>query len=168
MLAIHNKKFKNNEKFERYNYLDYIVEESTFLEVDCVSEVNSLFLFNSTNIDVRTTDKSKLELDVPVTADAANDSSVCNNDSNQGDMDLEDDPSDTHEDDDYEVSYMILVPKNGTPKDSSLTPIPIIVIDIIGLLPSRKLLKVLFDPGSTRTLIKASIVPKKAKAVALA
>ena len=44
-------------------------------------------------------------------------------------MDLEEDPSDTHEDDDNEVSYMILVPKNGTPKDSSLTPIPIMVVD---------------------------------------
>ena len=68
---------------------------------------------------------------VPATADAKNDSSVYDNDSNQEDMDLEDDPSDTHEDDDNEVSYMILVPKNGTPKDSSLTPIPIIVVDTI-------------------------------------
>ena len=25
VLAIHNKKFKNNEKFERYNYLDYMM-----------------------------------------------------------------------------------------------------------------------------------------------
>ena len=46
-------------------------------------------------------------------------------------MDLEDDPSDTHEDDDYEVSYMIPVPKNGTPKDLSLTPISIMVVDTI-------------------------------------
>ena len=78
MLAIHNKKFKNNEKFERYNYLDYMVEESTFLEVDCSSKVNSLFLANSTNNGVQTTDKSELELDVRATADDANDSSVCN------------------------------------------------------------------------------------------
>ena len=41
------------------------------------------------------------------------------------------------------------------------------VVDTIGLLPSRKLLKVLFDPRSTRTLVKASIVPKKATAVEL-
>ena len=105
MLAIHNEKFKNNEKFERYNYLDSIVEESTFLEVECSSEVNSLFLEDSTNNGVRTTDKSELELDVPATVDAANDSLVCDNDSNQGDMDLEDEPSDTYE----EVSYMIPV-----------------------------------------------------------
>ena len=71
------------------------------------------------------TDKSELELDVPATVDAANDSSVCDNDSNQGDMELEDGPSDTHE----EVSYMIPVPKNGTPKDSSLTPTSIMVVD---------------------------------------
>ena len=64
-------------------------------------------------------------------------------------MDLEDDPSDTHEDDDYKVSYMIPFPKNGTPKDSSLTSISIMVVD-----------RVLFDPGSTRTSIKASIVPQ--------
>ena len=56
----------------------------TFLEVDCTSEVNSLFLPNSTNNGVQTTDKSELELDVPATADVANDSLVCNNDSNQG------------------------------------------------------------------------------------
>ena len=42
------------------------------------------------------------------------------------------------------------------------------VVDTIGLLPLHKLLKVLFDPGSTRILIKASVVPKKAKAVVLA
>ena len=42
------------------------------------------------------------------------------------------------------------------------------VVDIICLKPSRKLLRVLFDPGSTRTLIKPSIVPKKAKVIALA
>ena len=70
---------------------------------------------------------------------------------------MEDDPSDTHEDDDYDVSYMIPVPKKGTPNNSSLTPISIMV--------SLKLLRVLFDPGSTRTY---SIVPKKAKAVSLA
>ena len=41
------------------------------------------------------------------------------------------------------------------------------VVDTIGLLPSRKLLKVLFDPGSTRTLIKSGTVPKKVTAVEL-
>ena len=141
MLAIYNKKFKNNKKFERYNYLAYMAEESTFLEVDCTSEVNSLFLSDSTNNGAKTPDRSEPELNVPAIGDVANESSVCDNDSNQGDMDLEDDPSDTHEDDDYEVSYMIPVPKNGTPKDSSLTPISIMVVDTIGLLPSRKLLK---------------------------
>ena len=68
------------------------------------------------------------------------------------------DPSDTHEDNDYEVSYMISVPKNGTPKDSSLISISIMTVNTIGLLPLRKLLRVLFDPGSTRTSIKVSIL----------
>ena len=62
VLAIHNKKFKNSEKFERYNYRDYIVKEITFLEVDCTSEINNVFLEDSTNNDVQTTDKSNLEL----------------------------------------------------------------------------------------------------------
>ena len=113
------------------------------------------------------TDKNDLELNVPVTADAANDSSVGDSDFNEGDLDLEDDPSDTHEDDDHKVSYMIPVPKKETPKGSSLTPISIMVLDTVGLLPSRKPPRVLSDHGSTHTLIKASIVPKKAKAVAL-
>ena len=141
-----------------------MIEESTFLEVDCTSELNSLFLAENTNNGVRTADKSDLKLDVLVTVDATNDSSVCNNDSHQGKLDVEDDPSDTHEEEDYEVSYMIPVPKIGIPKDSSLTPMSIMVVDTIGLLLSCRLLKVLFDPGSTRTLIKASIVPKKATA----
>ena len=68
----------------------------------------------------------------------------------------------------YEVLYMIPVPKNGTPNDLSLAPVSIMVVDAIELLPPRKLMKVLFDPGSTRALIKSSIVPRKAKAVALA
>ena len=58
--------------------------------------------------------------------------------------------------------YNVPVPKCRDPRNMSLTPISIVVVDTIGLVQSRKLLKVLFDPGSTRTLIKKSVVPEKA------
>ena len=54
----------------------------------------------------------------------------------------------------FEVFYQVPVPKNGTPRDLSLTPITIAVVDTIGLVKSRKLLKVLLDPGSSGTMIK--------------
>ena len=163
VLAIHNKKFKNNKRFEKHNYLDYIVENSTFLEVDITSELNSLFLVNSTNNGVRTPTKHDSEMGSPVAADAPTDLEINNIDSAQENIEKEE----SNAEDEYEMSYLIPVPKNGTPRDLSLTPISIMVVDTIGLLPSRKLLKVLFDPGSTRTLVKASIVPKKATAVEL-
>ena len=59
-----------------------------------------------------------------------------------------------------DVTYMIPVPKNGTPKDKSLPPISIIVVKTIGLKQSRSLLKVLFDPGSTKTLISRKALPR--------
>ena len=46
-----------------------------------------------------------------------------------------------------EVTYMVPVPNNGKPRDSSLIPITIMVIDTIGLKKSKVLLKVLIDPG---------------------
>ena len=60
------------------------------------------------------------------------------------------------------MHYQVPVPKNGTSRDLNLTPISINVIDIIGLVKSRKLLKNLFDPRSTATMIKKSIVPETA------
>ena len=59
-----------------------------------------------------------------------------------------------------EISYMIPTPKNGTPRDLSLTPISIMVIDTISTIKSRKILKVLFDPGSTKTMISRKVLPK--------
>merc|ERR1712115_772401 len=49
-----------------------------------------------------------------------------------------------------EYIYNVPVPKCRDPRNMSLTPIFIAVVDTIGLVQSRKLLKVLFDPGSTR------------------
>ena len=71
------------------------------------------------------------------------------------------------EDDLEEILYEIPVPKTGNPRNNSLTPISICVIDTIGLVTSRKLLKVLFDPGSTKTMIKSSAVPRKAVPVSM-
>lgn len=54
------------------------------------------------------------------------------------------------------------MPKSRDPKNKSLIPISIAMIDTIGLVVSRKLLKELFDLDSTTTMIKASAVPDKA------
>jgi len=62
---------------------------------------------------------------------------------------------------------MVPVPKNGTPKDISLTPITIMVVNTIGLKKSRIFLKVLLDPGSTETLIYRKVLPKSASIIPL-
>ena len=64
-------------------------------------------------------------------------------------------------------TYLIPVHKNGMPRDKSLTPISIMVVDTIGLKKSRALLKVLLDPGSTKTLISRKALPKGTKPTAL-
>ena len=56
--------------------------------------------------------------------------------------------------------YEIPVPKATDHKNRGLTPIVIRVIDTIGLVTPR-FLKVLVDPGSTTTMIKASTMPDK-------
>ena len=66
-----------------------------------------------------------------------------------------------------DVTYMIPVPKTGTPRDSSLTPITIMVVDTMGLKKSRSLLKVLFDPGSTKSLISRKALPRMAQLIPL-
>ena len=58
------------------------------------------------------------------------------------------------------VSYMVPTPKCKEPKDKSLTPIMIAVVGTIGTIDSKTLLKVLLDPGSTKTLINRKILPK--------
>ena len=62
---------------------------------------------------------------------------------------------------------MIPVPKIGTPRDSSLTPITIMVVDTMGLKKSRSLLKVFFDPGSTKSLISRKALPRGAQLILL-
>ena len=48
---------------------------------------------------------------------------------------------------------------------SRLTPLTILTADTIGALRSRKLLKVLLDPGSTYTFIHRRALPKHCKPV---
>ena len=67
----------------------------------------------------------------------------------------------------HDISYMVPVPKNGTPKDMSLTPITIMVVRTIGTLDSKKLLRVLLDPGSTKTMIHCRALPRGTTAVTL-
>ena len=62
---------------------------------------------------------------------------------------------------------MIPLPKIGTPRDSSLTPITIMVVDTMGLKKSRSLLKVLFDPGSTKSLISRKVLPRGTQLIPL-
>ena len=66
-----------------------------------------------------------------------------------------------------EVTYMIPVPKGKNPIDKSLTPITIMVVNTVGLKQSRAILKVLLDPGSTKTMITKQALPKQAQLIPL-
>ena len=46
---------------------------------------------------------------------------------------------------------------------SRLTPISILTADTVGALRSQKILKVLFDPGSTYTFINKRVLPRECK-----
>ena len=65
------------------------------------------------------------------------------------------------EEDMEESICKIPVLKMRDPKNGSFTPISIAVTDTIGSIKSRKLLKVLSDPGSAKIMHKASVVPDK-------
>ena len=71
------------------------------------------------------------------------------------------------EDDIEEILHIVPVPKTENSRNKSLTPISICVIDTIGLVASLKLLIVLFDPELTKTMIKSSVVPRKAVPVSM-
>jgi hypothetical protein len=50
---------------------------------------------------------------------------------------------------------------SSTPPTRNLTPVTIMVIDTIGTVKSRRLLKILLDSGSTTTLINKRCLPRK-------
>jgi hypothetical protein len=55
-------------------------------------------------------------------------------------------------------------PEFKMPNKKQLTPTSLMVVDTISAVKSRVLLKVLFDPGSTATLINPKCLPKNCKA----
>ena len=59
-----------------------------------------------------------------------------------------------------EYIYNVPVPKCRDPRNMSLTPISIAVVDTIGLVQSRKLLKVLFDSGGSKSMCHRRVLPK--------
>ena len=67
---------------------------------------------------------------------------------------------DEQQDQALEVSYMVPVSNDKTPKDKSLTRITICVVGMIGAANSKIILKVLLDPSSTKTLINRKVVTK--------
>ena len=177
LVSMHNQKNKNNEQPE-HKYQDYILKNVDLHEVDC-----SALFFN----DDQTCSTASLSTDdesVGTTAFESNSqqhnpndfesvqskSDLTGNAPIQSDTEYDTDEGsvsshvDCHEidDTDFDMFYQVPVPKNGTPRDLSLTPISIAVLDTVGLVRSRKLLKVLFDSGSTATMIKKDVVPAKA------
>ena len=62
---------------------------------------------------------------------------------------------------------MIPVPKGGTSRYTTLTPITIMIVNSIGLKKSRAILKVLLDPGSTKTMISRKALPREAQLIPL-
>jgi len=58
-----------------------------------------------------------------------------------------------------------IIPEVKMPNKKRLTPTSIMVVDTISAVKSRTLLKVLFDPGSTETLINRKCLPKHCKAI---
>ena len=114
------------------------------------SELNTIFNEDDTSVCTTCTELSETSCDT--IENAQNDNS-----SLDGEDTIRDIESHLIYHEEKDVTYMVPLPKMGTPRDSSLTPISIMVVDTIGLKKSRALLKVLFDPGSTKTMISKNV-----------
>ena len=185
LISFQNKKFKNNEPVVQL-FSDENLTIDTILDIDICDEflnassdsnssaeqltthtnnfdespkqatcqykkskrLNDLFSDDETADTVSMSDDDCMELSHTHDDDSTVDTDECYGIYEEGDLE--------------EILYEIPVPKTDNPRNKSLTPISIYVIDTIGLVTSRKLLKVLFDPGSTKTMIKYSTVPCKA------
>ena len=79
---------------------------------------------------------------------------------NSSDLD-EDNLSMSFSDCAYMVEYHVPTPK------TSLTPVSIAACNTIGSCESRRLLRVLFDSGTTKTLLNRRAIPKHAKPVSI-
>jgi hypothetical protein len=67
-------------------------------------------------------------------------------------------------------SYQIEEPKTkkqSLDNNKNLTPLSIMVVDTIGAVCSQRVLKVLFDPGATKTFIHRGCLPKHCLPVAI-
>ena len=166
IMAEHNKLFKNNEHYDD-DYIEIIKNtdiDCLFLEAD-----EPIYSVADTATTASLTSSEDDETLSVATADSA--SSAGNAPKALNTNDAEGIPNDIEchavYPEDEEVCYMVPVPKNGKPRDLSLTPISIMVIETIGAAKSKKVLKVLFDPGSSKTMISSEIVPKKATAKSL-
>jgi hypothetical protein len=68
---------------------------------------------------------------------------------------------------DHKTGEVIASPPIKFPNKKHLTPTSIAVVDMISSVRSRTLLKVLFDPGSTSTLISRKCLPRHCKLCAI-
>ena len=125
--------------------------------IDSKSEQNALFEVST----VCTTDSDITAESASLTDETAWESMSLDSDSDQ---EIE---SHIIYKEEQDVTFMIPTPKTGKPRDSSLTPISIMVVDTMGLKKSRTLLKVLFDPGSTKSLISRKALPRGAQLIPL-
>ena len=141
-----NSMLKTNENTTNYTDNSTINENK---EIETPIECAEKHLFDTESVDLETV----------TTDDSTLDSGTAGNAFSRRDVEI-------HEED-QEVSYMIPVPKTGKPRDTSLTPITIMVLNTIELKKSRKLLKVLLDPGSTSTMIHKDVIPRGCKPVSL-
>ncbi len=89
-------------------------------------------------------------------------------------MHLNDDSSDDQSvrayplsEDNGKTGEVIESPPSQLPSKKHLTPTSIAVVNTISLVRSRTLLKILFDPGSTSTLISCKCLPRHCKPCAI-
>ena len=164
LIRVHNSKSKNNEPLEQYKYQDYMLNNVDLQEVD----VSGLFLnddFTNSTASLSMSDNSSVEspmqksnidttnnsIDLETVETGSTSTGNTPNTHNCPYADSVDDaiPTDIEchniDNEEFDIYYQVPVPKNGTPRDLSLTPITIAVMDIIGLIKSRKLLRVLLD-----------------------
>ena len=186
ILSKHNKTFKNNEPVNQYKTSDFIVKNAIFTNVDTTQRLNTPCLGR----DHKTQHPLAMIIspitEGPFFSEEVENFTLCSpevltlngpempiqnyEELNSFAMNEQDDTHECHavftedtvEEVPEEFIYEVPVPKNENPKNKSLTPISIMVVDTVGLVKSRKLLKVLFDPGSTKTLIKKSAIPAAA------
>ena len=178
--------FKNNEQVDQYKVSDFIVKNAIFANVDTTQNLKTPCLDGDHKTQPELATLVSPIIEGPFFSEDAENFTLCSpevltlngpempiqnyEELNSFAVNEQDDTHECHavftedtvEEVPEEFIYEVPVPKNENPKNKSLTPISIMVVDTIGLVKSRKLLKVLFDPGSTKTLIKKAALPTAA------